>query len=137
MRRVAVVVAVYVFLCAFVALAQTDRGTITGTVLDVSGAVVPTASIEAKNVATGEVYTAGTTGTGNFTLANLPAGIYEVTVSAAGFKKYARPGLTVQVAETTRADATLEVGAANETVTVNTEAPLLKTESGEVSHQID
>ena len=63
MRQVAGVVCVS--LCAFVAFAQTDRGTITGTVLDVSGAVVPTASIEAKNAATSEVYTAGTTGTGN------------------------------------------------------------------------
>src|SRR5579863_3643382 len=116
MRQVAGVVCI--FFCACVAFAQTDRGTITGTVLDVSGAVVTTASIEAKNNATGEVYTAGATGTGNYTLANLPAGTYEFTVTAAGFKKFIRPGLTVQVAETTRADATLEVGAATESVTV-------------------
>jgi hypothetical protein len=122
---------------ASTAFAQSDRGTITGTILDVSGAVIPSASIEAKNAATSEVYTAGTTGTGNFTLANLPAGTYEFTVTAAGFKKYIRPALTVQVAETTRVDATLEVGAATESVTVNTEAPLLKTESGELSHQVD
>ncbi len=122
---------------ASAAFAQSDRGTITGTVLDVSGAVIPTASIQAKNTATSEVYTAGTTGTGNYTLANLPAGTYEFTVNAPGFKKYIRPGLTVQVAETIRVDASLEVGAANESVTVSTEAPLLKTESGEVSHQID
>ncbi len=135
MRQVAGVVCL--FLCAFVAFAQTDRGTITGTVLDVSGAVVPSASIEAKNAATSQVYSAGTTGTGNYTLANLPAGAYELTVTAAGFKKYIRPGVTVQVAETIRADAILDVGAATESVTVNTEAPLLKTESGELSHQID
>ncbi len=135
MRQMARVVCV--FLCAFVVSAQTDRGTITGTVLDVSGAVVPTAAIQAKNAATGEVYTAGTTGTGNYTLSNLPAGAYELTATAAGFKKYIRPGVTVQVAETTRADAVLEVGAATESITVDTEAPLLKTESGEISHQID
>src|SRR6202050_313191 len=132
-----VVGVVVLSLCAFVAFAQTDRGTITGTVLDVSGAVIPTAAVEAKNAATGEVYNAGTTGTGNFTLANLPAGTYEFTVTAAGFKKYIRPALTVQVAETTRVDANLEVGAPNESITVSTEAPLLKTESGEVSHQLD
>ena len=67
----------------------------------------------------------------------MPAGTYELTVNAAGFKKYVRPGITVQVAETTRVDATLEVGATTDTVTVNAEAPLLKTESGELSHQID
>jgi hypothetical protein len=126
-----------VLLLASAAFAQTDRGTITGTVLDPAGAVVPNASIEAKNVATNETYKAGSTGTGNYTLSSIPAGIYELTVNAAGFKKYVRPGLTVQVAETTRVDATLEVGATSDTVTVNAEAPLLKTESGELSHQID
>jgi len=71
MRQVAGVVALFLF--AVVAFAQTDRGTITGTVLDVSGAVVPNATIEAKNAATGEVYNAATTGTGNYTLACLQA----------------------------------------------------------------
>jgi len=124
-------------LVASAAFAQTDRGTITGTVLDPAGAVVPNASIEAKNLETSSVYTAASTSTGNFTLASLPAGTYELSVSSAGFKKYVRPGLQVQVAETVRADATLEVGATTDTVTVNAEAPLLKTESGELSHQID
>jgi Carboxypeptidase regulatory-like domain/TonB dependent receptor len=127
-----------VFLLAVsAAWAQTDRGNITGTVLDPAGAVVPNATIEAKNTATSQTYNAGTTGTGNYTLSSLPAGIYEITVNAAGFKKYVRPGITVQVAETSRVDATLEVGATTDTVTVNAEAPLLKTESGELSHQID
>ncbi len=124
-------------LMASAAFAQTDRGTITGTVLDPAGAVVPNATIEAKNSATNETYNAGSTGTGNYTLSSLPAGIYEIRVTASGFKKYVRPGITVQVAETLRADATLEVGATSDTVTVNAEAPLLKTESGELSHQID
>jgi hypothetical protein len=126
-----------VFVLVSAAFAQTDRGTITGTVLDPTGAVIGGASIEAKNAATNETYKAGTTGTGNYTLSSLPAGAYDLSVSAAGFKKYVRPGLTVQVAETVRADATLEVGATTDTVTVNAEAPLLKTESGELSHQID
>jgi len=117
--------------------AQTDRGTITGTVLDPAGAVVPNASISAKNGATGQEYTVGSTGTGNYTIANLPAGSYELDVTAMGFKKFVRPNLTVQVAETARVDVTLEVGAVSDTVTVTTEAPLLKTESGEVSHQVD
>ena len=117
--------------------AQTDRGTITGTVLDPAGAVVPNASVVVKNLETAASYNASSTNTGNYTLASLPAGTYELTVSAAGFKKFVRPGITVQVAETVRADANLEVGATTDTVTVNAEAPLLKTESGEMSHQID
>ena len=129
--------AVCALLITSAAFAQTDRGTITGTVLDPAGAVVPGATVEAKNTATGQEYTVGTTGTGNYTMANLPAGAYEFTVTAMGFKKLVRPGVTVQVAETTRQDATLEVGAVSDTVTVTGEAPLLKTESGEVSHQVD
>ena len=125
------------FFLASAAFAQTDRGTITGTVLDPTGAVVANASIEAKNGATNETYKAGATGTGNYTLSNLPAGSYELTVSAAGFKKYVRPGVGVRVAATVRADATLEVGETSDTVTVNAEAALLKTDSGELSHQID
>jgi hypothetical protein len=126
-----------VLLLASTAFAQTDRGTITGTVLDPAGAVVPNATIEAKNTATNETYNAGSTGTGNYTLASLPAGTYEISVTAAGFKKYLRPGVTVAVAETVRADATLEVGATSDTVTVNAESALLKTESAELSHQVD
>ena len=132
------ILTVGVFLLAVsAAFAQTDRGTITGTVLDPAGAVVPNATIEAKNTSTNQTYNAGTTGTGNYTLSALPAGTYEITVNASGFKKYVRPNITVQVAETSRVDATLEVGATTDTVTVNAEAPLLKTESGELSHQID
>jgi hypothetical protein len=126
-----------VLLLASAAFAQTDRGTVTGTVSDPTGAVIAGAAVEAKSANTNETYKVNATGTGNYTLANLPAGAYELSVSAAGFKKYVRPGLIVQVAETTRADATLEVGATSDTVTVNAEAPLLKTESGELSHQID
>jgi hypothetical protein len=126
-----------VLLLVSAAFAQTDRGTITGTVLDPTGAVIAGATIEAKSAATNETYNAGTTGTGNYTLSNLPAGTYELSVNAAGFKKYVRPGVTVQVAETARIDATLQIGAASDTVTVNAEAPLLKTESGELSHQVD
>ncbi len=127
-----------VLLLASAAFAQTDRGTITGTVLDPAGAVVPGAQPSRRRIPPpSQTYNAGTTGTGNYTLSALPAGTYEITVNASGFKKYVRPNITVQVAETSRVDATLEVGATTDTVTVNAEAPLLKTESGELSHQID
>ena len=126
-----------ILLVASAAFAQTDRGTLTGTVLDPTGAIVANASVVVKNTETAGVFTASSTNTGNFTLASLPAGTYELEVTAAGFKKYVRPGIQVQVAETVRADANLEVGATTDTVTVNAEAPLLKTESGELSHQID
>src|SRR5215469_14244616 len=121
---------------AFAALSQSDRGTITGTVGDPAGAVVPNAAVEIRNTQTGAVYQAGTSATGNYTLAQLPAGQYELTASSQGFKNYVRQGITVDVAQTYRVDAALEVGTQSESVTVTEAAPLLKTDSGELSHNI-
>jgi Carboxypeptidase regulatory-like domain/TonB dependent receptor len=130
---------IVICLCAFAlsAIAQTDRGTITGTVSDASGAVVPGVTVEAKNVGTGNVYQAGSSETGNFTLPQLPVGTYELSATLPGFKKFVRPNLTVGLAQIVRVDVKLEVGAAGDQVTVEAAAPLLKTESGEVSHNVD
>jgi len=129
-------IVVCLLLTAGIVFAQNDRGTITGTVADPAGAVVANAAIEARHVETGALYQAASTETGNYTLAQLPAGQYEVSVTVPGFKKYVRQGLTVQVAQTLRIDVALEVGAASESVTVQADASLLKTESGELSHTI-
>ena len=130
---------VLVSLCVSViaAFAQTDRGTITGTISDPAGAVVPGAVVTAKNSDTGETYQVGTSATGNYTLGQMPVGTYGVTVTVPGFKSSVRPGIIVSVAATVRVDFTLEVGAASESVTVEAAAPLLKTESGELSHTVD
>lgn len=119
-----------------VAFAQTDRGTITGTVTDPAGAVIATAPVEARNVETGAVYQAASSATGNYTLAQLPAGTYEMTVKVPGFKVFIRQNLALPVAQTLRIDVALEVGSAAESITVSDEAPLLKTESGELSHNV-
>ena len=124
------------FLFSLVAFAQSDRGTITGTVADPAGAIVPGAKLEAKNVATGAVYEAASTETGNYTLSQLPAGTYEMAVTVMGFKKFIRQNITVQVAGTLRIDVPLEIGATSESVTVTSEVTLLKTESGELSHNV-
>jgi len=125
------------FLFAFSIFAQSDRGTITGTVSDPAGAVIPNALIEAKHVDSGSVYNVASTATGNFTLTQLPIGNYELTVTVTGFKKFVRQNITVQVATTARVDVTLQVGATTESITVSDSTPLLKTESGEVSHNFD
>ncbi len=134
MRSLLIAVCCFVF--AFAAFAQSDRGTINGTVSDPTGAVIANAAIEAKNVATGAVYPVASSATGNYTIAQLPAGTYELTVTVAGFKKFIRTDQVVEVAGTLRVDATLQVGAASESVTVTGEATLLKTEGGEVSSNV-
>lgn len=115
---------------------QGDRGTLTGTVADPAGAVVANASLTVRNTATGAAYQTATTDTGNYTLPQLPAGTYEMTVNGAGFKNFVRRNIALQVAQTLRLDVGLEIGAATESVTVTAEVTLLKTESGDLSHNV-
>jgi hypothetical protein len=125
-----------VLLLAVAAFAQSDRGTITGTVIDPASAVVPGAKITAKNVDNGATFEATATVTGDFTLVSLPAGKYVLTVEAPGFKRLTRENIDVQVAQTQRVDLALQVGAATESVTVSAEVPLLRTENAEQSMNV-
>lgn len=133
--------ALLVVLCATsiaaAALAQSDRGTITGTISDATGAVLPGVSITATNTQTAAKYETVATETGNYTLAQLPSGTYEMSVELPGFKKYVRQGITVQVAQTLRIDANLEIGANSEEITITADASLLRTESSDLSHVIN
>src|ERR1700680_4081528 len=110
-------VAVGLFVLALVAFAQSDRGTITGTVADPAGAVVANAAVEVRNVQTGAVYQVATSATGNYVV-QVPTGAYEISVTVMGFKKYVRQSVEVPVEQTLRIDAILEVGSTTESVTV-------------------
>ncbi|MFL6415684.1 MAG: carboxypeptidase regulatory-like domain-containing protein, partial [Bryobacteraceae bacterium] len=118
------------------AWAQTDRGTITGTISDPTGAFIQGAKVTATSIETGGVYDTVTTGTGNYTLPSLPAGHYNLSATAGGFSRYLQEGIEVQVAQTARIDVVLKIGTASETVTVQADAPLLKTENAEQSQTV-
>ncbi len=125
------------FLASALALfAQTDRGTITGTVSDPAGAVVSSAPLVLANTGTGAQYQAATTETGNYSFSQLPIGTYTLTVTVPGFKTFIRSNLGVQAASTIREDIVLQVGSAAESVTVTAEASMLKTETAEVSTNV-
>src|SRR5687768_3174550 len=100
-----------VFLMAGAAFAQSDRGTVTGTVADQTSAVIPGARIVATNSETSARFETRSTETGNYTLAQLPSGVYQIAAELPGFKRYVRQGVTVLVAQTLRIDMVLEVGA--------------------------
>jgi hypothetical protein len=121
---------------ASIALGQVGNGTITGTVTDPAGAVVPGANVEATNSATGVVYSAVSTNTGAYTIASLPIGSYVVSVKQQGFKTYTHSNLAVGATQTLRENVTLEVGSASESITVTAEASLLKTEAGDMTHNV-
>src|SRR5215470_14179636 len=115
------------------AFAQGDRGTITGTVADASGSLIPGATVAITNTETGTHSDTSTTATGNYTVPALPVGTYTLTVEHPGFSKYQQTNLKVQVAVTTRVDVVLQVGQATQSVEVTAESTLLKTESAEQS----
>ncbi len=118
---------------AHIAAAQTAMGTITGLVTDSSQAVIPGATVVARNLATGAEARTVASSTGNYVLINLPVGSYELTVSQAGFKTWTRSPIPLSTGETARLDIVLEVGQVSERIQVTAEAPALKTESTEVS----
>ena len=110
------------------AMAQIDRGSVTGVTMDATRAVVPDVEITARNEATGINTNTVSTADGNYTLPGLPIGLYKVFRSS---------GLRVQVSTTTRLDIVLEVGSISETVTVEASNPLLQTDSAEVGATIN
>lgn len=123
-------------LFAAAAFPQAGTGSITGTVVDPAGAVVAGAQVEVKNTETGVLYPTVTTNTGAYNTLNLPPGPYSVTVTVPGFKKFVRSGMSLAVGQTLGIDISLEVGAVGDSVTVSAEASLLKTENGDVAHNI-
>jgi hypothetical protein len=129
-------VLVSMLLTAAIAFSQAGNGTITGTITDPAGAVVSSVSVEVRNTETGVLSPAVSTATGLYSAVNLPPGPYSVTVAVPGFKKYSRTGLNLAVGQILAIDIPLEVGATTEAITVNAEASLLKTENGDVAHNI-
>src|SRR5690349_12430416 len=88
---------------------QGGSGTITGTVSDPAGAVIPGATVEATNSATGVVYTAVSTNTGNYTISQLPIGGYVLSVKVTGFKTYTHANLAVAATQVIKEDIGLQV----------------------------
>lgn len=103
-----------------------------GTVTDTSGALIPGAVVTATNVATGVHAASVTDSKGNYTVVQLPPGVYQVTAEATGFKRGVLESVTLQVDQRQLADFKLEVGQVNESVNVTAEAPDVQTETATV-----
>jgi len=91
---------------------------------------VPGAQIRVRSGATNEMRSTLTSDQGQFTVANLAPGLYEVTCERAGFKKLVESGIELFVDQTARLALTLHVGETSEAITVTTTLPPLNTENG-------
>jgi carboxypeptidase family protein/TonB-dependent receptor-like protein len=98
-----------------------DTATLTGTVRDNSGAVIPGAVVAVKQMATGTVRQLATNSAGEYVAAALVPGQYDLTITASGFRTYQAQAVTLRVAQNARIDVTLQVGAATQQVTVQGE----------------
>src|SRR5438445_4687863 len=107
-----------VFLCAAaVLLGQSITSGLVGTIHDNSGAVVPNATIAARNIATNTRASTKSDASGKYVLLQLAPGAYEVEIEAQGFKKYVQSGVILELQQQALLDATLSVGQLTEEVT--------------------
>ena len=134
MKRISVCASI--ILLVQLALGQTDRGTITGSVSDPAQAAVPAATVIARHLATANVFRTATTETGLYTLPSLPSGDYSLQVEKDGFKRFTQSPIHVDVAKSVQLDVVLTLGAASESITVAADASMLQ-ETSDYSLSMD
>jgi len=127
-----VVCAAVCFVAAGLVCAQSDRGSIAGTVVDSTGAAVTNAQVLAKSTDTSSEYAATTGPTGGYRMPEVKIGIYTVTVTAQGFKVDQKTGVQVQVNTVATLDFALTIGDVKETLTVVADAPSIQAESSDI-----
>ncbi|HBY62940.1 MAG TPA: hypothetical protein DEH78_24215 [Solibacterales bacterium] len=127
------------FACLALALpanSQTVLGSITGRVLDPSDASIANAAVTATNTNTRVVYKTISNEAGNYVLPQLPVGLYEITVETAGFRRYVRKNIELNVAQTLTVDARLEVGQVEQAVEVTDQLGTLQTSTSDLGTTI-
>ncbi len=116
---------------------SSTSGNISGTVRDPQGAAVPNVEVIIREENTGAERTVTTDSNGNYTVPSLPVGLYSVSATPSGFKQSVVTGFELNVAENAVVDLALEIGLANEVVTIAADDQQVETRSGKVSSLID
>ena len=139
MKRVIALSISLLFVCydAPDASAQVLYGSIVGAVTDPANAVVPKASITVKSASTGLSRQAVSDDAGYYSIANLPEGAYDLSVTLPGFKALTQKNVNVLINNVTRVDLSLEVGAVNESISVEASAALLQTTKTDVNVNLE
>jgi hypothetical protein len=133
MKRVLLIALLLIFSSAGLVSAQTvDSQLITGVVTDPSGAAVPQAEVTVTNEATRANHVVVSNESGNYTVLNLPVGVYTITTTMQGFKKSILSGVNVDVGGKPSIPVQLEIGMATESVSVKADSVLIQTTSAEI-----
>lgn len=117
--------------------AQVAGATLSGSVIDPSGAAIPNATVSIKNVGNGEVREAASNSDGFYSAPNLLPGAYEVSASTKGFSKAVQSGITLTVGAQQTLNITLRPGALTEIVQVTSAPPDVQTSSSAISSTVD
>src|SRR5688572_2103712 len=117
--------------------AQGASGTISGKIMDSSGAAISGASVQISSQATGEAREVVADAEGNFTLPLLPSGAYTVKVIVEGFKNVVMEGIVVNITQTTKVKVVLEPATVDEVVTVVAQSPLVQSENVQLGRVVD
>ena len=135
LKRVFIHAVLLVTLFVPAAAAQT-AATISGTVQDASGGVLPGVTVTARSVETGLTRTSTTGPVGQYVLAQLPPGVYEVRAELAGFKPHVRPQVALAVAQSVTLNVTLQIGDLTIVDVVTAEIPVVNTSTSELSYLV-
>ena len=114
-----------------------ENATITGTVLDATGAIIPNVRITLTNPDTAQARSTITNGAGLYLFANVGIGHFNLGASATGFQRYLKNDLIVSVAQTLRADITLAIGSESQEVTVQANSLQVQSDTNELSNLIN
>jgi hypothetical protein len=119
------------------AAAQSDRGSIAGSVFDTTGAAIGGASVTLRGVDTGSVYRTQSSSSGTYHLNDLAIGRYDITVEAGGFKTSLQKGVEIQINTVASLNVTLQPGDVKEEVTVLADAPTVQTDSSDIGTVVE
>ena len=128
-------VLLFVITMGIFGFAQSDNGTINGTVTDAQGAVIPNATVTATNTATNRTYTANTDSRGSYTIPGVVIGPYHIEIKADGFK-IASEDFTLHITEQKDVSTSLQPGSVSESVTVDAGATVVDTTSSSTGEVI-
>lgn len=134
--RLLTISAIFLLLAVPAAWGQGNVGTLNGTILDSTGAVIPGATVVSTNNGTGVENSTSSTSAGAYTLPYLAPGTYTLRITAPGFRTANRENVILRVGQTMTVNVAMQLGAVTEEVTVSAAPPLLESGTAEIGRYV-